>query len=95
MQSAFDDAGVASLRLDLARSGPGGHRALLAAGTAALAAMTGPVRVVIAHRTLLPVAALLARTCPIDGVSVICHGSDVWGAGGATARARELADAPP
>ena len=79
VQSAFDDAGVASLRLDLARPGPAGHRALLAEGTAALAAMTGPVRVVIAHRALLPVAALLARTRPVDGISVICHGSDVWG----------------
>jgi len=79
VQSAFDDAGVVSLRLDLTRPGPGGHRALLAAGTAALAAMTGPVRIVIAHRALLPVAALLSRTRPVDGVSVICHGSDVWG----------------
>jgi phosphatidylinositol alpha-1,6-mannosyltransferase len=79
VQSAFDDAGVVSLRLDLARPGPTGHRALLATGTAALAAMPGPVRLVIAHRALLPVAALLARTCPVDGVSVICHGSDVWG----------------
>jgi phosphatidylinositol alpha-1,6-mannosyltransferase len=79
VQSAFDDAGVASLRLDLPQPGPGGHRALLAAGTAALAAMTGPVRVVIAHRALLPVASLLARTRPVDGISVICHGSDVWG----------------
>jgi glycosyltransferase involved in cell wall biosynthesis len=79
VQSAFDDAGVACLRLDLARPGPGGHRALLAAARSALAPMTGPVRVVIAHRALLPVAAVLARTRPVDGVSVICHGSDVWG----------------
>ncbi len=41
--------------------------------------MTGPVRLVIAHRALLPVAALLARSRPVDGISVICHGSDVWG----------------
>jgi phosphatidyl-myo-inositol dimannoside synthase len=79
VQSAFDDAGVASVRLDLPRSGPGGHRALLAAGTAALTAMTGQVRVVVAHRALLPVASMLARSRPVDGLSVICHGSDVWG----------------
>ena len=79
VQSAFDDAGVVSLRLNLARPGPAGHRTLLAAGAAALAAMTGPVRLVIAHRALLPVASLLARTRQVDGVSVICHGSDVWG----------------
>jgi phosphatidylinositol alpha-1,6-mannosyltransferase len=79
VQSAFDDAGVASLRLDLPGPGPGGHRTLLAAGTAALAAMTGQVRVVVAHRALLPVASLLARRRPVDGISVICHGSDIWG----------------
>jgi phosphatidyl-myo-inositol dimannoside synthase len=79
VHAAFDDAGVVSVRLDLARSGPAGHRALLAAGTDALAGMAGPVRMVIAHRALLLVAALLARTRPVDGVSVICHGSDVWG----------------
>ena len=82
VQSAFGDAGVASRRLDLARSGPAGHRALLAAGEAALAGMPGPVRVVIAHRALLPVAAILARSRQVQGVSVICHGSDIWGSGG-------------
>ena len=56
VESAFDEAGVASRRLDLARSGPAGHRALLAAGRTALAGLTGPVRVVAAHRALLPVA---------------------------------------
>jgi phosphatidylinositol alpha-1,6-mannosyltransferase len=81
VQSAFDDAGVVSLRLDLTRPGPAGHRALLAAGSAALAAMTGPVRLVVAHRALLPVAALLAKTGAVDGTSLICHGSDVWGTG--------------
>ena len=79
MESAFDDAGVASRRVDLSRPGPAGHRALLAEATAALAAMAGPVRLVVAHRALLPVAAVLARTRPVDGISVICHGSDVWG----------------
>src|SRR5579859_4585711 len=79
VKSAFDDAGVVSRRLDLDRPGPAGHRALLASAKAALAAMTGPVRLVAAHRALLPVTALLARTRPVDGISVICHGSDVWG----------------
>ena len=79
VQSAFDDAGVPSRRLDLPRPGPAGHRALLAAGAAALAGTTGPTRVVIGHRALLPVAAALARMRSVDGISVICHGSDVWG----------------
>lgn len=36
-------------------------------------------RIVAAHRALLPAAALLARRHDVAGVSVICHGSDVWG----------------
>jgi len=79
VQSAFDAAGVASQRLDLARPGPGGHRALLAEAAAVLAAASTPTRLVIAHRTLLPVAALLARIRDVTGISVICHGTDVWG----------------
>jgi phosphatidyl-myo-inositol dimannoside synthase len=79
VQSAFSDVGVASRRLDLTRPGLPGHRALLAASRAALPSMPGQVRLVIAHRALLPVAALLARTHPVGGMSVICHGSDVWG----------------
>jgi glycosyltransferase involved in cell wall biosynthesis len=79
VQSAFQDAGLPSRRLDLTRSGPAGHRELLAAANAALAGVTGPARVIAAHRALLPVAAMLARTRPVDGISVICHGSDIWG----------------
>ena len=79
VRSAFDDAGVFSRRLDLLRPGPAGHRALLAASSAELAAMSGPARVVIAHRALLPVAAMLTRTHRTEGISLICHGSDIWG----------------
>jgi phosphatidyl-myo-inositol dimannoside synthase len=79
VQSAFDDAGVASRRLDLARPGPGGHRALLAEATAALAGTPTPARVIVAHRALLPMAAVLARVRAVSGISVLCHGSEVWG----------------
>jgi hypothetical protein len=80
VESAFDDAGVASRRIDLSRPGPAGHRALLAEATSALAGIAGPARprLVVGHRSLLPVAAVLARTCRVDGISVVCHGSDVW-----------------
>ncbi len=84
VQSAFDDASVPCRRLDLARPGLAAHRALLAEATAALATPGPPVRLVIGHRALLPVAAALARANPVAGISVICHGSDVWG----TRRAR-------
>jgi phosphatidyl-myo-inositol dimannoside synthase len=79
VQSAFGDAGVISERLDLARPGLAGHRALLAEAAAALADRAGPTRLVIAHRALLPLAAVLARIRLVSGTSVICHGSDAWG----------------
>jgi len=79
VQSAFDDVGVVSKRLDLARPGLGGHRALLAKAAATLAATPTPTRLVIAHRALLPLAALLARIRNVGGISIICHGTDVWG----------------
>lgn len=79
VQSALADLGVACQRLDLARPGPAGHRGLLAEAAAALPATGKPVRVILGHRGLLPVAALLARIRAVNGTSVICHGSDVWG----------------
>jgi phosphatidyl-myo-inositol dimannoside synthase len=80
VQSAFADLGVRHQRLDLVRPGPAGHRALLAEATAALAGIGEPARVIALHRALLPVAALLARLRRVRGISVVCHGSDVWGA---------------
>jgi phosphatidyl-myo-inositol dimannoside synthase len=79
VEAAFADQGVPCVRLDLARPGPSAHRALLAATADALSKMTGPTRVIAAHRALLPVAALTARKRPASGVSLICHGSEVWG----------------
>lgn len=78
VQSAFDDTGVRSRRLDLGRPGPAGHRALLAEAAAVLAGSNEPTRLVIGHRALLPLAALLAQKYPVDGISVVCYGSDVW-----------------
>lgn len=77
---AFGTQGVSYQRLDLAGPGLPQHRRLLAEATHCLAARTAPVRLVLAHRALLPVAALLARGPAVCGTSVICHGSDVWGA---------------
>ena len=80
VQPALNERGVACQRLDLARPGPAGHRALLAEAAAALPGAGKPARVILGHRALLPVAALLARMRAVGGISVICHGSDVWGA---------------
>jgi phosphatidyl-myo-inositol dimannoside synthase len=79
VQSAFNDAGVVSRRLDLTRPGPAGHQRLLAEARAALTGVTAPTRVIAAHRALLPVASLLRRMRAVSGITVVCHGSDVWG----------------
>ena len=76
---AFVTEGVECRRLDLTGSGARAHVWLLAQGRAILRADPGPTRLVVAHRALLPVAALLARDSAVCGVSVVCYGSDVWG----------------
>lgn len=78
VQSALDDSGVDCNRLDLHQAGLAGHRALIAEAVG-LTKPTTPFRVIVAHRALLPAAMVLARIRPVDGISVICHGSDIWG----------------
>lgn len=79
VQWAFDATGIRHHRIDLARPGPAGHLRLLGQTAEHLGRQTGPARVIVAHRALLPAAALLARSRRVSGISVICHGSDVWG----------------
>lgn len=76
---AFAAGGVACERLDLSGPGARSHLRLLAQGRALLRADPEPQRLVVAHRTLLPVAMLLARNHAVRGVSVLCHGSEIWG----------------
>ena len=76
---AFAAEGVECRRMDLSRSGASAHARLLIRGRAILRADPAPTRLVVAHRALLPVAALLARDSAVCGVSVVCYGSDVWG----------------
>jgi phosphatidyl-myo-inositol dimannoside synthase len=79
VESAFTARGVSYHRVDLQHPGPAGHRAVLAAAAAVLAETPEPTRLVVAHRALLPVAALLARNHRVQGISVLCYGIDVWG----------------
>ena len=76
---AFAAEGIDCQRLDLNGSGARAHARLLARGRAILRADSEPARLVVAHRALLPVAALLARDSPACGMSVLCHGSEIWG----------------
>ena len=75
---AFTAEGVECRRLDLSGSGARAHARLLAQGRVILRAEREPVRLVVAHRALLPAATLLARNSAVCGVSVVCYGSDVW-----------------
>ncbi len=78
LQWAFRVQGVPCARADLEQSGPAGHWRLLRRLDAPWVG-PGAVRIVAAHRALLPVACRLAQRPAVTGISVICHGSDVWG----------------
>jgi phosphatidyl-myo-inositol dimannoside synthase len=72
--------GAACGRVDLPHTGIRGHMAMLADGRSALRAIPGPVRLVVGHMALLPVATLLASEPNVCGVWVVCHGCEVWSA---------------
>ena len=55
---------------------------------AQLTALRQGARLVVAHRSLLPAAWLLARGGAAEGISILCHGNDVSGGG----RGRALQD---
>jgi phosphatidyl-myo-inositol dimannoside synthase len=78
VQQALLAGGAACQRLDLTRPGLAGQAGLLVRGRAALRSGSGPARLIVGHRCLLPVAAMLARDRAVRGVSVLAHGSEVW-----------------
>ena len=79
VESALAGGGVECRRLDLIGSGVRAQARLLAQARTALRADPAPTRLIVAHRTLLPAATLLAREPAADGMSVLCYGSDIWG----------------
>jgi phosphatidyl-myo-inositol dimannoside synthase len=76
---AFASEGVNWHRIDLNGSGPAAHARMLAQCRRHLPLGKRPVRLVVAHRALLPVASLIARQRSECGISLICHGMEVWG----------------
>jgi len=86
LQWAFAAQGVECRRIDLDGSGPAAHARLLAQARGQLRKGELSPRLVVAHRALLPVASLLARPGSGCGISLVCHGIDVWGAGSRTRR---------
>jgi phosphatidyl-myo-inositol dimannoside synthase len=80
LEWAFVTEGVTYRRIDLRRPGAAAHAGMRSESMKHLRAESTATRIVVAHRALLPVASLLARDRRVTGVSVVCHGSDVWGA---------------
>jgi phosphatidyl-myo-inositol dimannoside synthase len=85
LEWAFAAQGIECLRLDLHRPGlegsrPRAHARLLTALRRQLEADVSPTRLVVLHRALLPVASMTALRRRPRGISLICHGNDVWGA---------------
>jgi phosphatidylinositol alpha-1,6-mannosyltransferase len=70
--------GVDCHRIDLRGSGPAAHARLLAEARGELHSADVPTRLVVAHRALLPAASVLGREHQVSGISVLCHGIDVW-----------------
>lgn len=79
LEWAFLAQGVEFERIDLCRSGGVAHARMLAQARAHLRSDPRSTRLILAHRSLLPVASFLARERSVRGISVVCHGSDVWG----------------
>ena len=79
LESAFATEGVGCQRLDLSQPGARAHARLLTQARAILREGSEPARLIVAHRALLPVAALLARDSGACGVSLLCYGSEMWG----------------
>jgi len=84
LEWAFTAQGIAYERVDLHQPGPLGHLRLLSESSARLGvrelrASPERARVIVAHRALLPAALMLARRYGLGGISVICHGSEIWG----------------
>ncbi len=78
LEWAFAAEGVPCQRLDLDGQGARAHARLLVRGRSVLRANREPTRIVVAHRALLPVAVLLARDTGTCGISLVCHGCEMW-----------------
>jgi glycosyltransferase involved in cell wall biosynthesis len=79
LEWAFAAQGLLCQRVDLQHAGVGAHAGMVADVRRMLRHGDTPARLVVAHRSLLPAACLLARERNVCGISLICHGGEVWG----------------
>jgi phosphatidyl-myo-inositol dimannoside synthase len=80
LEWAIVTQGAFSQRVDLNGAGIRAHAMMLARGKVLLSASSEPVRLVVGHPALLPVATLLARKPTVCEIWVLCYGDDVWAA---------------
>src|ERR1700742_425317 len=78
VEAAFTREGVDYRRIDQAGPGPAAHRDLFRRAVQEVQSGGKATRLVVAHARLLPVPMLAARQADVDGISVLCHGADVW-----------------
>ena len=78
LEGAFAAQDVRYHRIDLQHPGSASHVRLLRESRRYLRKSAMPTRLILAHRALLPVASVLGRERVVTGISVLCHGSDVW-----------------
>ena len=79
LEWSFNLVGVSCQRVNLRGTGIRAHAAMLGHGRALLRASGKPARLIVCHRALMPVATLLAREPAVQGMSLLCYGSEVWG----------------
>ncbi|NEE00179.1 glycosyltransferase family 4 protein [Phytoactinopolyspora halotolerans] len=82
VEAAFQQHGVCYRRLDLVSAerplNPSGKLHFIREVIRAARVSDGPVRLVLAHRNLLPVVYGVARLSTYAGTTVIVHGSELW-----------------
>jgi phosphatidylinositol alpha-1,6-mannosyltransferase len=79
LEWAFDHEGVDYQRVDLCSSGFLAQARMLVEARRYLQSDGDPTRLVLVHPNLLPAGLLLARDRRVAGVSIVCHGCEVWG----------------
>jgi phosphatidyl-myo-inositol dimannoside synthase len=79
LEWALDARGVRCERVDLRGAGALAQARMAAQARRTLRSDPEPATLILGHRSLLPAAWLLASEPAARGISVVCHGSDVWG----------------
>lgn len=80
LEWAFATEGIVCRRVNLDHAGPRAHARMVTRVRGLLREDGAPARLIAVHRGLLPAACLAARDSQVGGVSLVCHGGEVWGA---------------